>query len=373
MTGHPDVAFVQTVKVADVADGDPFGNNNPGFYRTTMAAMHAAKAVYPCGSGLVWRRTALHDIGRFPEWNLVEDCDSGVLAMKRGWRGAFVPIVGAVGQTAPEDLPNVIKQRGTWALDAMRLMFWRRLGGLQLRQRLFFYEIFLYYFSAVTNAVFCVALIANLIVRAPLIELPPLQLAIVYLATSAIWLSFDFSDAVATRFEGVFRQRQLMLNLAPVFARAIVVALVMGPNRKPRYTVTRKTHEHSNYLSMITPNVVAGVLLALGVVVNLVTAIVLGWPLDVTSIYFALIYCHMIWSFVPRAWWGCGRQLSDTTIGSRLGDRLSTIQQGMSAPLGKTALSTARPQVAPIEWTAPRAPVTVSATLGELRPLSSTG
>ena len=44
--------------------------------------------------------------------------------------GLLCRSVGAVGQHAPEDLPNVYKQRGTWALDTMRLLIWGDLRGL---------------------------------------------------------------------------------------------------------------------------------------------------------------------------------------------------------------------------------------------------
>ncbi len=360
---HPDVAFVQTVKVSRVGRGDPFGNNNPGFYRTTMSAMHSAKAVYPCGSGLVWRRTALYDIGRFPVWNLVEDCDSGVLAMKRGWRGAFVPLVGAVGQTAPEDLPNVHKQRGTWAIDAIRLMFWRRLRGLSVRQRMFFYEIYLYYWSVTFNAVFGAALLVNLVVRAPLIRVPPAQVTVVYVVAAVVWLMFDYSDSVATRFEGVFRQRQMMFNLAPVFARAIVTAIAMGPGRKPRYRVTRKTHEHARYTSMLLPNIIVATLLTIGLLVNVSTVVLFGWSFEPTSTYFGLVFAVMLWSFVPRAWWGCGWQWEDSRAGQAMAGAISRVQRRMRAPLGETALSTDRPRVDPIEWNPPRVRVPATAAL----------
>ena len=87
------------------------------FYRGQMLARNAHNAAFPCGSGLVWHRDALLDIGGFPAWNLVEDLQSGVEALRRGWRSLYLPIVGAVGQIAPEDLPNFYKQRGTWAID----------------------------------------------------------------------------------------------------------------------------------------------------------------------------------------------------------------------------------------------------------------
>ena len=62
---------------------------------------HAANAVFPCGSGVVWRRSALQDIGNFPTWNLVEDLQSGVEALCRGWRGCGWPSLGLFGANEP--------------------------------------------------------------------------------------------------------------------------------------------------------------------------------------------------------------------------------------------------------------------------------
>ena len=70
------------------------------------------------------------------------DLQSGVEALRRGWRGLYLPIVGAVGQVAPEDVPNVYKQRGTWAVDTVRLMFWGDQRGMTLRQRAHFVSMF---------------------------------------------------------------------------------------------------------------------------------------------------------------------------------------------------------------------------------------
>jgi len=148
------IAYVQTIKDARVSPGDPFGNRELNFYRGLMLGKHAANAVFPCGSGLVWRGAALEDIGRFPTWNLVEDLHSGIEALRRGWRSAYVPIIGALAQHAPEDIPNVYKQRGTWAIDTIRLLLWHRMRGLNARQRLHFLEMGLFYlygFSAIGN------------------------------------------------------------------------------------------------------------------------------------------------------------------------------------------------------------------------------
>ena len=157
------LAFVQTIKEAQVSAGDPFNNREGIFYRGQMLARNASNAVFPCGSGVVWRRSALRDIGEFPTWNLVEDIQSGVEALRRGWQSMYLPIVGAVGQHSPEDVPNVYKQRGTWAIDTVRLIVWRGLRGMDLRQKAQFLELLFFYLSSFTVLVYvptlCLALL----------------------------------------------------------------------------------------------------------------------------------------------------------------------------------------------------------------------
>src|SRR5829696_1410509 len=162
------LAFVQTIKEAQVSAGDPFNNRESMFYRGQMLARNAAHAAFPCGSGVVWRWTALREIGDFPTWNLVEDLQSGVEALCRGRHGVYLPIVGAVGQHSPEDVPNVYKQRGTWAIDTVRLMTWGHLGGLRLRQRAHFAEILAFYLNAFTVLVYMPSILCTLLGWTPL-------------------------------------------------------------------------------------------------------------------------------------------------------------------------------------------------------------
>ena len=151
LVSNPKAAYVQTIKEALVSPGDPFGNMQPTFYRGLMLSMHATNSVFPCGSGLVWSKRPLDKIGGFPTWNLVEDLYSGYVAMQHGFKGSYLPIVGAIGQVAPEDLPNVYKQIGTWALDTVRMFIWKNpwlVKGLTFQQRMHFTEMGLFYLSS---------------------------------------------------------------------------------------------------------------------------------------------------------------------------------------------------------------------------------
>jgi cellulose synthase (UDP-forming) len=250
------VAYVQTIKEATVSAGDPFGNQETLFYRRALAARNAANAVFPCGSGLVWRREALDEIGGFPAWNLVEDLQSGVEALRRGWRGLYLPLVGAVGQTAPEDIPNAVKQRGTWALDTMRLSFWGDKRGLNLRQQLQFSELGLFYMLSLAVLVFAVTPIFALAFGVyPLVATHAAYALHFWPYAAAIELLLA-SLGGGLSFESLWRARQTWLGMAPVYAWATVLALVYGPEHKPAYRVTRKDHQFRFYWREILPQIV---------------------------------------------------------------------------------------------------------------------
>jgi cellulose synthase (UDP-forming) len=247
----PRLAFVQTVKEAQVAPGDPFNNRESIFYRGQMLARNADNAVFPCGSGVVWRREALEEIGDFPTWNLVEDLQSGVEALRRGWRGLYLPIVGAVPQHSPHDVPNFYKQRGTWCLDTMRLTFWGDLRGLNLRQRAQFAELALFYLSSFTVPVYLVSL------AGALLGFPPLSAGVVgfvghmlpLVVATELWLfvlNQPFNDRRARQrapYRDLWKVRTMWVGLSPVFMKATAQAVLGGPNRKPSYRVTLKNDD----------------------------------------------------------------------------------------------------------------------------------
>jgi cellulose synthase (UDP-forming) len=303
LVADPKLAFVQTIKEAEVSPGDPFGNLEPLFYRNVMVARNAANAVFPCGSGLVWRREALADIDGFPAWNLVEDLQSGVEALRRGWHGAYLPIVGAMGQTAPEDIPNMIKQRGTWALDTMRLFFWGNRDGLGLRQKLQFAELGFFYLLS-----FAVLVFAATPVFALAFDIYPLitthaEYAFRFwpFAVAVELLLLSLADGLP--YEALWRARQTWLGMAPVYARATFIALRYGPNRKPSYRVTRKEHVYAWYWRETLPQTVLLVALVVASAYHIATHSMLT-ETDLGSLFWAAFFGLALSRVVLNAWHG---------------------------------------------------------------------
>jgi cellulose synthase (UDP-forming) len=306
------LAFVQTIKEAQVSPGDPFNNREAMFYRGLMLSRNAANAAFPCGSGVVWRRAALEDIGLFPTWNLVEDMQSGVEALRRGWRGVYLPIVGAVGQHSPEDVPNVYKQRGTWAIDTVRLIVWGDLSGLNLRQRAQFLELFFYYLHGFAVFIFIPCIIGSLLGYVPFqtdglgfIE----HVVPLVLATEAWMLAINrpYNDRRRRQrhpIRDLWRMRIIWTGMSPVFIRATVQAILGGPNRKPIYKVTRKQTDPRWHWGHTLPQstVLAIVFCAFAYALRdgtLPPPIVL-----LPFIYWGGLYVAQFAGFVARSWYG---------------------------------------------------------------------
>lgn len=317
-------AYVQTIKEAQVSEADPFGNNDPLFYRGSMLARHAANAVFPCGSGLVWRRAALDDIDGFPGWNLVEDLQSGVEALRRGWRGIYLPIVGAVGQTAPEDIPNVYKQRGTWALDTVRLVLWGEQTGLSVRQRLHFAELALFYAQSLALVVFVICPAIGLVFDVYPLSTTQLQYALRFWPfVVAIELLLAALNS-GSRYEQLWRTRQLWAGLAPVYLKACLLAVRGGPHRKPAYRVTRKDVRMGWYWRETLPQALAVALLGTSVLVGLARHDLLT-RLDLGSAYWAALQALLLSGFLPRSWHGFDWRAS---LRERAGTRAAAVPAG---------------------------------------------
>jgi cellulose synthase (UDP-forming) len=306
------LAYVQSIKETQVSAGDPFNNREAMFYRGQMLSRNAANATFPCGSGLVWRRSALEDIGLFPTWNLVEDLQSGVEALRRGWHSCYLPIVGAMGQHSPEDVPNVYKQRGTWAIDTVRLMIWGDLRGLNLRQRAQFYELLCYYLQSFTVLVYVPSIIGALLGYVPftasgrsfLVHMLP-----IVLATEAWLLAINrpYNDRRRRQRHPVrelWRVRIIWSGLAPVFIKASIQAILGGPSRKPVYKVTRKHNDPRWHWGHTLPQTTV----LLTVIVTLVYALGNGTMPRLTLlfpfVYWGGLYVALFAGFIARSWYG---------------------------------------------------------------------
>ncbi|HLY82190.1 MAG TPA: glycosyltransferase, partial [Acidimicrobiales bacterium] len=273
------------------------------------------------------------DIGEFPTWNLVEDLQSGVEALRRGWRGLYLPIVGAVGQHSPQDIPNVYKQRGTWAIDTVRLMVWGNLRGLGLRQRGHFFGMLLDYLNAFTVFIYVPSVVASLLGWFPLkatalgylTHMLPLVLA------TEIWLlviNDPYNDRRRRQrqpIRALWRVRIMWTGMAPVYAKATVQALLGGPNRKPVYKITRKEDDVRWHWRQTLPQIMLVLTVVCVMAYTLRYGSLPSIGLLAGTLYWGGLNVVLLMGFVVRGWHGVA---SARLAATRLSDRPDRVPTG---------------------------------------------
>ncbi len=235
--GQPRVGFVQSKQDFFLPEGDPFYNSDKVFYETIQLNNGHANAVVSCGSGVVYRRRALEEMGGFASWNLLEDFTSSYELASRGWRGIYYPHALSRG-LAPATLTGVYRQRFQWCLDTMRLFFWDNplfKSGLSWSQKAHFLIIMMSYLTS--GLVFPVFYTAPLLVywrgQSCVLgdELTYGILRGAYLVATILMFRYFFFG------KQPLRQFKMLCSLFPVHAAAIVAAFFYPPGRKPRYQV----------------------------------------------------------------------------------------------------------------------------------------
>ena len=231
------VAYVQSQQAFFLPEGDPFYNADRVFYETIQLSNDQANAVISCGSGVVYRRQTLEELGGFSTWNLVEDVTTSYEILSRGWRSVYFPYALTQG-LAPTTLAGVYRQRFQWCLDTMRLFFWDNplwKRGLTWAQKRHFLIIMLSYLASGLAFPIFYAIPLLVYLRGYSLlqgyELPYGALRLAYLTATVLMFRYLFSH------QGPLKQFKMLCSMFPVYALAVGAALLYPPGRKPAYRV----------------------------------------------------------------------------------------------------------------------------------------
>jgi cellulose synthase (UDP-forming) len=233
----PSIAFVQTPKEVIAPKSDPFGTRDRMFYDTLQVGRNGYGASFACGSGVVWRINAVKSIGGFSTWNLVEDLTTSYRLHSAGYCSEYHNEKLSVG-LAPDDIPGLLKQRGTWAVDTWRLFLFDNplfKRGLELGQRLQYLELGFFYVMT--------AFFMPLLMFVPLFALLTGQFIPISGLALFPWLTISVLYYVVLsggRTRDMLRMWQYWIGLWPTYFGAFWIAL-FSYRKKPQYKVTRKT------------------------------------------------------------------------------------------------------------------------------------
>jgi cellulose synthase (UDP-forming) len=199
-----------------------------------------------CGSGVIYRRNALEKIGGFKTWNLVEDVYTSFELHRHGFKSIYVNKAYTTG-LAPQDLKNIYKQRGTWAIDSLRLLFKKNpllTKGLTLNQKVHYFELgYIYLVAGIFFPILFCLPIVSLVTNTNLVFVGPEYLFIRFMSLSSIiWFYSRLNEGdEGTRF---------WTGLWPIFTTAVILAALPG---KMPYKVTKKVEKNKRRVPLILP------------------------------------------------------------------------------------------------------------------------
>jgi cellulose synthase (UDP-forming) len=243
------MAFVQTPKEASVPPNDPFGNRDRVFYDTLQPGRNGSNAAFSCGSGVIWRISAVKAIGGFATWNLVEDLTTSYQLHIVGFKSEYHNEILSIG-LAPDDIPGLLKQRGTWAVDTWRLLLFKnplRQHSLSIRQRLQYLELGFFYVTA--------AFFTPLLIITPVLSLATGNFLPIEGAALFPWMGLVLAYYLVLArgyITHLVRMWQYWIGHAPTYARAFWIA-AHSRSKKPAYQVTRKTRQSGFYGYLLWP------------------------------------------------------------------------------------------------------------------------
>ncbi len=127
------VAFVQTPQYYANGESGPIAAAAAAqqnlFFGPIARGKDGLDSIFCCGTNVVFRRSALEEVGGFSEDSVTEDFELSVRLHEAGWRSVYVAEVLASG-LGPEDMASYVSQQQRWArgcLGAIPLVLRSRL------------------------------------------------------------------------------------------------------------------------------------------------------------------------------------------------------------------------------------------------------
>lgn len=123
------------------------------FFGVIARGKDGMRSMFCCGTNVVFRRTALEEIGGFPEESLTEDFELSLHLHERGWESVYMPDVVASG-LGPEDMASYVSQQQRWSRGCLSALPTILRARIPLRQRLQYLLSSMYFLTGWTVLIY---------------------------------------------------------------------------------------------------------------------------------------------------------------------------------------------------------------------------
>jgi cellulose synthase (UDP-forming) len=265
---NANVAFVQTPQTYGnlhnvISRGA--GYMQSVFYRFIQPGRNRFNAAFCVGTNVIFRRTAIDDVGGIYTDSKSEDVWTSLMLHERGWNTVFIPMTLAVGH-APDTVEAYTKQQLRWATGGFEILF--RRNPLAPKRKLTLDQRLQY---LVTASFYLTGICPLLLLLVPPLEiyfdLRPMNLSTTVFTWLLYYSGFYVMQIVLAFYTmGSFRWETLMLATAsfPIYVAALVNVLV---GKEQKWSATGNRTKVSSPFNFMIPQVLFFVFIALTSVV----------------------------------------------------------------------------------------------------------
>lgn len=228
-------------------------SENEMFYSVIQRGLDFWGASFFCGSGALFRRDSLNEVGGFKGITITEDAETSIGLHGKGWRSAYIghPMLGGL---QPETFSDFIVQRSRWAQGMTQIFLLRNpvvLKGLTLPQRVCYLNNMLFWFFPFSRLAFLVAPACFLIFGLKIYDANLLNFSCYVIPY--IFASFMTSNLLFGRVRWLFIS-ELYEVLQTLFSLKAIIKVIANPHA-PTFLVTPKgvSQERDEITPMAAP------------------------------------------------------------------------------------------------------------------------
>lgn len=241
-------------------------NEQDYFHRDVQVSRNASNSVIYSGSNTVISRKALEDVGGFVTGIITEDIATGIKVQINGYQCFAINKILASG-LAPYDLEAIIKQRNRWARGCIQTFRKSNpifIKGLNMLQRLNYFNSLLYWYTPFKQFVFILAPILFTVFNIRLFDAPLLEVL-------CIWLPmFIFNTVAFKKFCGKRRSMKWTNIYDTILMPTLMWAVFLETFgiKMDKFEVTSKKRENKKStkykLQLFIPHVILYTLTIIG-------------------------------------------------------------------------------------------------------------
>ena len=323
-----EIAFVQTPQAFyNLPKGDPFGHDAHFFYGPIQQGKDGMNAAFYTGTNAILRREALismglqhfaadfeADEGRLEEFEMIgglssisitEDMNTAMRLHSAGWRSAYHHEILAEG-LAPDDLSSTLIQKLRWAQGTIQVMLRDNplfKPGLNLGQRLQYFQTMYSYFSGFFIAVFLACPIISLFTGLIPVSGFSSEFAIHFIPAYVFNRLTLMAAGWGISAKELWRNEQYTIALFPLQIQAVLSVLV---GKKVKFQVTPKQRQSGVYFGLVRVQMIVFTLTIIGMLWGLIQLLEGNWsdPWSyIVNIGWSFYHMALLWVIIRAAYW----------------------------------------------------------------------